>query len=256
MLRRWSVLTLVYLLPVAQSAATAEQAPTFFVQATADPFYAAERGGSNVPTRGPAINVRPLAGMITLLPADALLTVLGGVSATRYAITHSSDADSVFGLVNLSKSIAGHRFALAFIAANSRDPTFATGVAKTFDTTAAVSREVALTNGWTLTPQLKAARRQADADVLQRWTLAASAELSRSAFGGTLTLGSGYDWLDYSADARHDDKWSVSANWMMDVNANVQIGIKAEASVTKSNVPGMSVDTFEAGPTLRVLFSR
>lgn len=236
----------------------AQQAPTFFTQASVEPFYAAERGGSAVPARGAAISVRPIAGLTGLIPGDARLTLLGGASATRYAVTPASNADSLFAMGSLSKTIEGYRLGASLLAADSRDPTFATGVAKTYDTTLSVSRTFtpAALDGWSLTPQLKAVRRLADAEVLERWNFGAWLDMARPAFGGTVTVGGGYDRLDYIVEGRHDDKFSVAANWLIDLNENVQVGLRSETSFSKSNVPGKSVNSFEIGPTLKVLFAK
>jgi len=244
------------LLP-AQPAAS-QQTPTFFIQSSFDAFHAAENGGSSVPAHGPAATVRPIVGLTGAIPGDARLTLLGGASATRYAVTPTSNADSLFAMANLSKTIQEYRFGAVFLAANSRDPTFVTGVAKTYDTTLSVARTFtpAALDGWSLTPQLKAARRLADAEIVERWQLGAAIEASRPAFGGTFTIGGGYDWLDYLAEGRHDDKFSVSSSWLFDFNANVQYGLRAEASFSKSNLAGKSVDSFEIGPTVKILFAK
>jgi hypothetical protein len=254
---RGSALLVASVLPFVPPAA-AQQAPTFFIQASFDAFYAAEHGGSADPARGAAINIRPIAGLTGQIPGDARLTLLGGASATRYAVTPASDADSVFAMANLSKTIEGYRWVTSFLAADSRDPTFATGVAKTYDTTLSVSRTFtsAALGDWSLTPLLKAARRYADTAIIERWDLGAAVELSRPALGGVFTIGGGYDWLDYLVDGRHDDKFSVSSSWLIDLNDVVQLGVRSEASFTTSNAPGKSVNSFEIGPTLRVLFAR
>jgi hypothetical protein len=254
--RRGSALLFACALSLADPAA-AQQRPIFFIQATFDPFYAKEHGGSTVPARGAGFTARPVAGLTGQLPGDARLTVLGGASATRYAVTPTSDADSLFAMADLSKTIEGFRWGASMLAANSRDPTFATGVAKTYDIALSLSRAFnpdAL-EGWSLTPRLKATRRLADAAIVERWDLGASIELARPVLGGTFTFGAGYDWLDYSVDGRHDDKISLSSTWFIDLNENVQVGLRSDVSFAKSNIPGKSVNSFEIGPTLRVLFA-
>jgi hypothetical protein len=238
--------------------ASAQQPPTFFFMTNFDALHTTESGGSSKPARGLNLGIRPIAGLTGKVPGDATLTVLGGASATRYAETPGSNADSVFGMANLSKTIEGYKFGAVFLFADARDPTFATGVAKIYDTTLSVSRAFTseALGGWTLTPQLKAARRLSDALIVERWALGASIEASRPVAGGTFTIGGGYDWLDYIAEGRHDDTFNITSSWMYDFNANVQYGVKAEASFQRSNLAGKNVDSFSIGPTLRVMFTK
>lgn len=240
------------------SPAQAQQMPTFFFQTSVEPFFATERGDTRLLARGPAAAIRPIAGLTGKTIGDANLTVLGGASATRYAETPASNADSLFAMANLSKTVEGTRFGLAFLAANSKDPTFATGVAKIYDTTLSVGRTFTpeALDGWSLTPQLKAARRMADAEELERWNLGAAIEFARPAFGGIFSFSGGYDWLPYVAEGRRDNRYFVSSSWTMDVSTNVQVGVRADASFLNSNTPGRSVNSLEIGPILRVLFTK
>jgi hypothetical protein len=253
----FAALLLASVLPLAQPA-SAQQAPTFFFMTNFDALHTSESGGSTVPARGANANIRPIAGLTGKVPGDATLTLLGGASATRYSETPRSDADSLFAMANLSKTVAGYKFGASFLFADSHDPTFAVGVAKTYDTTLSISRTFTSDGlgGWSFTPQLKASRRNSDALIVERWALGASIEASRPAFGGRFTISGGYDWLDYVADRRHDDAFIVSSSWLYDLDANVQYGLKADAVFAKSNVTGKSVDSFSIGPTLRVMFAK
>jgi hypothetical protein len=235
----------------------AAPAPMFFFQTSIDPVFARERGGSSVPAHGAALTLRPVAGAVVSLPGETRLTMLGGASATRYAATPTSDADSIFGMATLSKTVAEHKFGITVMAAESRDPTFEAGLARTYDTTLSVARTFTLpVDGWKFTPTLKAGRRLSDVDIVERWVLGAALEASRPFLGGTFVIGSGYEWLDYETRGRHDDKYSVSTSWMIDLNDMVQIGARAEASSLKSNLAGKSVDSLEIGPTMRIMATR
>jgi hypothetical protein len=235
----------------------AAQAPTFFIQASFDSYYITERGGA-APARGLGMTARPIAGVTGAIGGGANLTVLGGAAASRYAQTPESDTDTVFGMVTLSKTVEDYRFAASLLAAHSYDPTFETGVATVYDPALSVSRTFtpAALAGWSLTPQLKVTQRHSDLASARRWDLGASLELSRPAFGGTFLIGGGYDWLDYREAGRHDDKFSVSTSWLVDINQYMRVGVRSEASFVRSNVAGLSVNSFEIGPTLRVLFAR
>lgn len=242
---------------IAAIPAAAQQAPTFFLQASAEPFYVSERGGT-APARGAAMSLRPVVGMIAPSLADTRLTVIGGAAASRYE-TSASDTDTAFGMASLSKTISDTRFVASVLAARSHDPTFTAGVADILDASFAVSHPFTggLLDVWTFTPQLKATRRVADLDTAERWDFAASVEFSRPAFGGILQLTTGYGRHEYlDGGGRHDDRWSVGANWVVDVTQNLQVGLRSEASFTQSNVPGKSVDSIEVGPILRLQFIR
>lgn len=207
----------------------AQRPSVLFFQATVDPAYTAERGGSSKPASGAAITVRPVAGVMQSLPGNIQLTALGGASATRYASTPASDADSLFAMAVLSTTIADNKFSVAILYAQSRDPTFESRVAGTLDTTLSVSRLIELNpGGWKLTPQLKAMNRAADIESLERWALGASLEFSGPLLGGSLSVGAGYDWFDYEAGDRKDGKYSLSSSWVVDLDERVQIGVRAE----------------------------
>ncbi|WP_291850461.1 hypothetical protein [Bradyrhizobium sp.] len=253
----FTTLLLASALPLAQPA-SAQQAPTFFFMTNFEALHTSENGGSAVPARGANANIRPIAGLTGKVLGDATLTVLGGASATRYSETPRSDADSLFAMANLSRTVGDYKFGASFLFANSQDPTFAVGVAKTYDTTLSISRAFTpeAFGGWSITPQLKASRRNSDALIVERWAVGASIEASRPAFGGRFTISGGYDWLDYVADGRHDDAFIMSSSWLYDLDATVQYGLKADAVFAKSNVTGKSVDSFSIGPTLRVLFAK
>lgn len=237
--------------------ATAQQTPTFFLQASLEPFHVTESGGTT-PARGAAISFRPVVGMIAPTFADTRLTLLGGAAVSRYE-TSASDTDTAFGMATLSKTINDTRFVASVLGARSHDPTFTTGVANVLDGSFAVSHPFTggMLDVWTFTPQLKATRRVADLDTAERWDVTASFELARPAFGGTVVFTSGYGRHDYlDGSGRHDDRWSVGANWMIELAQNFQVGLRSEAAFTQSNIPGKSVDSFEVGPILRLQFIR
>jgi hypothetical protein len=230
--------------------------PTFFVQASLDPFMAGERGGT-APARGAAVTLRPVAGLTARMD-DYRFTALGGASVSRYAVTPASDTDAVFAMGRLSRTIEGYAFAVSVLAARSYDATFETGVASTLDAALSISRSFApeALRGWSLTPQVKVTLRQSDLASAERWDFGAALELARPAFGGVFTIAAGYDRLDYLHGGRHDDKLAVTASWLVDVTTNLQIGLRSEASFTRSNAAGKSIDAVEVGPTMRVLFAR
>ena len=237
-------------------AAQGTQGPTYFFQTTFDSFYVTERGGP-APARGPAISVRPVAGMTGSFADDMRLTVLGGAAASRYARTPESNTDSAFAMTTVSKTIAEHRIAASLLAARSYDPTFQGGVASLLDTALSISRTFtpAAADGWSITPLLKLTHRDANLPSARRWDASAWIELIRPALGGTVTLGGGYNWIDYLEGGRHDDRLGVSAIWLVDLNANMKVGLRSEASFARSNQPGLSVNSFEIGPTLKVSFT-
>jgi hypothetical protein len=230
--------------------------PTVFVQAAFDAFHVHERGG-NDPSHGPAVRARPVVGA-TGEPFEALrVTGLGGVTAARYGQTPANDTDLVFAMVTVSRPVAGWRVATSVLAAHGYDPTFSNGVATTVDATVSLSRAFALPmDGWTLGPVARLRLRRADLASAERTDFGLGLELGVPLLGGALTVGGGYSRFDYRTDDRRDDQIDVEAVWLVDLDKNVSAGLRSSASFTRSTMAGKSVDSYEIGPTLRVLFAR